>query len=97
TDFPGGRGAKRGDEFSVDSSIDPFGADEIEGDEYLSGGGGDSEAARAAQRGELSLLHSQQQLQLGTWGGSNVGTAVLPGTTTAEAALALSTDEVLPA
>lgn len=78
TDFPGGGGAKRGDEFSVDSSIDPFGADEIEGDEYLGGGGGDSEAARAAQRGELSLLHSQQQLQLGSWGGSNVGTAVLP-------------------
>ncbi|CAM9452689.1 unnamed protein product, partial [Ectocarpus sp. 8 AP-2014] len=97
TDFPGGGGAKRGDEFSVDSSIDPFGADEIEGDEYLGGGGGDSQVAGATHGGELSLLHSQQQLQLGSWGGSNVGTAVLQGTTAAEAALALSTDEVLPA
>eukprot|EP00752_Nemacystus_decipiens_P001367 g1356.t1 len=84
-------GAGTGEEFAVNPGIDPYGADEIEDD----GGGGRAEDDADAQRGEPTMLRAQQ-LQLGNWGNTNLGT-VHVGAAAAEAALALSTDEILPA
>eukprot|EP00903_Cladosiphon_okamuranus_P012628 g11814.t1 len=91
-------GVGTGEEFAVDTSIDPYGADEIEDDGALRGGRGGRGGAEddvQAHRGEPTLLPAQQ-LQLGNWGNTNIGT-VHVGTAAAEAALALSTDEILPA
>ncbi|CAM9215574.1 unnamed protein product [Scytosiphon promiscuus] len=93
-----GAGREGREDYAVDASIDPFGADEMEDDGPAGrGSGARGEASDAyAQKGEAGMLGTQAPLQLGNWASTSAGT-VHTGATAAEAALALSTDEILPA
>ncbi|CAM9758143.1 unnamed protein product, partial [Hapterophycus canaliculatus] len=97
-----GAGGRGGEDYAVDASIDPFGADEMEDDGPAGRGQGPAGRGDAedtyAHKGEVEMLGAQSQLQLGNWGSTSVGAVhTVGGATAAEAALALSTDEILPA